>query len=457
MKYHITQKHGVIPVPGVRTQRANVGHALTVETMASPFNGCCNFFDRCSDGDLMSLHFGGTLPLLDWMGFTVSNECLKSFEFLTYVRAARGEGDTASPGHLSNPCDEPNGVSFGTAKLTLEEFGRYGRRGPTREIMKADKYCLTDPRRRLDGTPVTSEKEWDMRFATEVIIQDLSRDLVVGNATTKGKLDGLERWVRTGYSNPILDSIVIDWNGNTMAGGNGITWNGKAIANTFDFVDILRSVIRRQRSRIAMSPALQNNAISPGDMILLMPGHVATCLLDFYTCWSVCSGTNDITVMYQKPEAIAFRNSLNGGLYNAGIITIDGIVIPIMAYDWGLIKSATLSDVYLLIGSVGGVQLWFGEHLNADTAASEFGSQGYFSSDGGRILGAIDTDNECYHLKEWIHPRIYTRAPWLQVRFRDVHCTDAIDPLSPDPESSFYVTNSFADANCPTSFAMSVL
>lgn len=447
MKYKIT-RHGVVPAPGIRTTPVQQ-RALAVEGSASPFNGCCNFFDRCGDGDMMSLHYSGTLPLLDWFNFQVSDTCERTFEFLTFVRPARTEGGAASSGHLADPCATPNGVEWGKTKLTLEDFGRYGRRGPTRNMMQPTRYCVTDQRRRLDGSPVTSEREWDLRFATDVIMQDIGKDVIVGNATTPGKMDGLERWVRTGYGNKALDSVVIDWNGNTMAGGNGITWNGAAVANTYDFVDILRTLVRRMRTRISWSPALRSNALNMGDIVLLMPSHVATCLLDFYTCWSVCAGTNDITIMYTKPEAINFRNSLNGGIYNAGVITIDGLPIPIMAYDWGLMKSGTLSDIYLLIGSVGSVQIWFGEHLSADEAARNFGAQGYFSTDGGRILGTVVTENECSQLREWMHPRIYTRAPWLQARIRDVMCVDAIDPLSPDPESSFFVTNSFNAADCP--------
>lgn len=435
------------PVANVRQR------ALIVESGASPFNGCCNFFDRCGDGDMMSLHYGGTLPLLDWMNFQVSDECAKVFEFLTYLRPERAEGGGASAGHLADPCETPNGVEWGTTKLTLEDFGRYGRRGPTRSMMKPTKYCVTDQRRRLDGVPVTDEREWDLRFATDVIMQDLSRDVVVGNAATAGKFDGLERWVKTGYGNSALDSIVIDWNGNDMTGGNGITWNGNAIANTYDFVAILRSIVRRIRARVSWSPMLRSSGIKPGDMVLVMPSHVATCLLDFYTCWSVCPPGDSLAIQLQTYEARNFRDRLNGGLYNAGQISIDGLTIPIMAYDFGLIKSASLSDVYLLTGSVGSVRLWFGEHLSAEAAARSFSTQGYFSTDGGRILGAVITENECTQLRAWIHPRIYTRAPWAQVRFKDVRCVDAIDPLSPDPESSFFVTTSFDPANCPTSFS----
>src|SRR6478609_10592345 len=201
------------------TAQSGVARSMTTSLNASPF-GCCNFFDRCGDGDTMSLHFAGGLPLLDWMGFAVSDVCEKTFEFITYVRPDRANGGGASAGHLADPCADPNGVDWGYAKLSLRDFGRYGRKGPTRDLMKPSKFCVSDPIRRLDGTIVTDEREWDSFFATSVIVQDISRDMIVGNAATKGKFNGLERWVKTGYSNPALDSIVIDWNGNGMAGGN---------------------------------------------------------------------------------------------------------------------------------------------------------------------------------------------------------------------------------------------
>lgn len=432
-------KFGLTPQP--------VSRALSVENMASPF-GACNFFDRCGEDDLLSLHYSGGLPLLDWMGFNVSNTYERVFEYLTYVRPARANG-SPSAGHLADPCATPNGIEWGSTKLTINNFGRYGRRGPTRAMMKPELFCVSDPRRRLDGTAVTDEREWDARFAMDVILQDLSRDIITGNSATPGKMDGLEQWVKTGYDNPMLDSIVIDWNGNDLDGGAGITWNGSAIGTTLDIIDVLRSAVRRVLARIGWSPTMRMQNLQSGDIVLLMPTHMATCLLDFYTCWAVCPSTDNITVQLQSYEARQFRQSLNGGLYGVGQIQIDNITIPIMAYDWGLIKSATLSDMYVLIRNVGAVQTWFGEHLNADTAAAAFRTQGYFSTDGGRVLGVYVTENECYQLREWIHPRIYTRAPWLQVRIKDVRCSDIIDPLSPDPETSFFGMSSFEAAVCP--------
>lgn len=419
--------------------------ALTLSTTVTPF-GCCNFFDRCTD-ELMSLHFAGGLPLLDWMGFNVTEECLKSFEFITFVRPTQTGGNNTA-GHISQPCATPNGWEMGSTKMTIEDFGRYGRLGPTRDMMRPKFYCKTDPRRRLDGTEVTDEREWDMRFTMETIIQDVSKDIIVGNSSTPGKMDGLENIVTTGYANSMLDSWVVDWNGRPLAGGAGITVNGQAIGSNVDFIKVLQALIRRIKQRIGWSPSLSGQQMNLGDMILLLPTDLAEGLLDFYTCWSVCQSTEDITVMLQSTEARTFRTQIMGGLFGYGQITIDGVPIPILGYDWELIKSPTLRDAYLLTGGIGSVKLWFGEHLSAASAASKFGGQGYFSIDGGRVLGLYETDNECSVLKEWIHPRIYTRAPWAQVRFQDIQYSGVLDPLSPDPASSFYPLSSFTAAVC---------
>ena len=421
---------------------------LTVSTAATPF-GCCNYFDTCTD-ELMSLHFGGTLPLLDWIGFDVSDVCAKTFEFMTYLRADRTEQGAATAGYLATDCETPNSWEFGTCKLTIEDFGNYGRTGKTRKVMVPSKYCITSPTRRLDGSVVTDEREWDIRFTTDQIINDISRDVIVGNSSNTGQINGLENLVKTGYDCAPLDSIVIDWNGNPMAGGAGITWNGAAVAATYDFVDVLTSIVRRIRQRINMAPMLRNQALNLGDMILLMPTNVAQCLLDFYTCWSVCAGSQYNEVSLQTYEARTFRNNLMGGLFGYGQITIDGIPIPILGYDWGLIKGPTTSDIYLLTGKVGSMKMWYGEHLSAQVAAQKYGGAGYFSTDGGRILGLYVNDNQCIQLREWMHPRLYTVAPWAQVRFQNVKCTQAGGVLSPDPEeTSFFYQSSFTPAVCP--------
>ena len=420
---------------------------MTLSNLATPF-GACNYFDRCGDGDLLSLHYAGQLPLLDWMGFEVTDEAYKTVEYFNFVRPAYSAGSPTA-GYLADPCANPNGIEYGSCKITVEDFGRIGRTGPTRDIMKPKKYCLTDPIWRLDGTRVTDEREWDMKFVGDQIIADVSKLLVVGNSLTGGQFDGLERIVKTGYDCAMLDSIVINWAGNPMSGGSGITWNGAAIASNYNFVDVLQAVYRRIKQRIMWAPRLHTQNVETGDMILVMPTDMIQGLLDHYTCWSVCDGSQYNEVALQSYEARQFRNGLLGGMFGMGQITLDGFVIPILGYDWGLIKGPKTGDIYLLTGAVGNFRVWMGEHISAEVAARENPEQGYFSTDGGRMLWRIDTENECRTMKGWIHPRLFCKAPFLQARFQSVQYQAPGGFMSPDPtETSFYPETSFAPANC---------
>lgn len=427
--------------------------ALTLDTTATPF-GCCNFFDRCTD-ELMSLHFSGMLPLLDWMGFNVTDECYQVMEFIAWARPEYSGGNPTG-GYISDPCADPNGIEYGSTKISVEGYGRYGRKGPTREIMKPTRYCATDPVRRLDGQVVTSESEWDLRFAVDQLLVDVQKHVITGNATTNGQFDGLERWVRNGYTGPnaeMLDATVIDWNGNPMAGGAGITWNGAAIAATWAFMDVLLSTFRRLKQRISWARQLANQQWRLGDAVLVMPTFLTYCLLDYFTCWSVCDGGLYSPVNLQQMESRAFRDGLISSrpenMFGFGYITLDGVAIPLMAYDYELIKGPKTGDIYFLTRGIGGVDIWEGQHLSAASAASEYGDHGYFTVDAGRILGKVDTENECTTLKAWMHPRLFCRAPWAQVRFQNVQCEVVGGPLSPDPEdTSFFPLTSFSVAEC---------
>ncbi len=432
--------------------RAAVGRfsETGIDNDATPF-GCCNFFDPCSDG-IMSLHFAGRLPLLDWMGFNVSDVCLRTLEFLTWVRPARTVQGTATAGYLCDPCDDPNGVEWGYCKMSYENFGRIGRHSPVRDIMYPKFYCKTRPIVRLDGSVVADEREWDMRFVVDQILQDVNKLVITGDKSTCGQFDGLEHWVKTGYDCNMLDSVIIDWNGNPMSGGAGITWNGAPVAATYNFIDVLLAAYRRLKQRISWAPMLQNLRVATGDMILVMPTTVVQCLLDYFTCWSVCDGSQYNEVALQSYEARAFRNGSLGGLFGFGQITLDGQIIPILAYDYELIKGPKTADIYFLTGALGGMRIWEGEHISAGTALADLGegSAGYWTTDNNRILWKMDTDNECRQIKGWMHPRLFCSAPFLQIRFQDVQCNQPGGFLSPDPDAtSWFPETSFSQAQCP--------
>lgn len=405
------------------------------------------FFARC-ETELMSLHFGGRMGLLDLFNWRVEDVYLKTFNFLTYVRPEYSGGNPTA-GYLTDPCADPSSFDYGTASITLEGFGLYGRAAPTRYILKPTRYCETDPIYRVDGTPVDSEFEWDLRFAMDVLKQDLYRHVITGNASTGGQFDGLQQWINTGYESPMLDSMVVEWAGNDISGTGGgtKTLNGTNLPAATHLINLLLAIVRRFRQRIQWSPSLATERENGVDFVLVMPTFLAECLLDAFTCWSVCEGGEFNPVNLMTYEARNFRDSLNGGRYGGGFIRLDGQVIDIFPYDWETMHGTSRGDIYLLTRAVGNQQLWEGEHLSASTAADLMRTQGhdeYFSTDGGRIIGVVEADNLCYKTKVWIRPRLVNRAPWLQARIMNVECDTILSPLSPDPlDTSFYPVTSF--------------
>jgi len=376
--------------------------------------------------------------------------------FITYIRAEESK-DVMTTGYLSNPCGDSNGVEWGSCDFTLEDFALLRRHGPERNATRsAVKYCETQPRYRLDGSPITSDVEFDMRLATEGVLQDLKRMLVDGNKATAGQFDGLTRLVKTGYTNSrgvhcrSMDSIVVDWNANGLDGGNGITWNGVSVASTYSMVDVLIAIIRRIKDRISMSPALSAQPLSVGDIIVLAPSHILRALLDSFTCWSVCPGSTSIQVAIQSYEARRFRDSLMGGLFGDGKIYIDGFEIPLCKYDWGLHTPSTgYSDMYVLTGRIGNVKTISGQYLDLSTVPTNYPEANYSYTDGGRLLTWLERTKTCVYREVEMQPRLLMWAPWAQARIQDISITPLGGVISPDPWAATFPETSFSAAVCP--------
>lgn len=436
---------------------------LTESTLATIY-GCCALFDICADDAVLSLTKAGASPFLDWLGWRSSDMCVVHREFISWMRPEQ-TGTACTAGYLADPCADPNGVEYGTCDYRYEDFGRVRREGPVRDITENDqRYCEKQPRYRLDGSVVNNDREHDALVINDVLLQDVHRLTVTGNQTTGGQWDGLQRLVRTGYTNSSgrrctsMDSYVVDWNSNAMSGGNGITVNGGAIANTWDLIDVLRSIYTRIRQRISWSPTLAAQQMQVGDMIILLPSFMIECLLDFFTCWSVCdrdtldhTDTN-IQIQLQTFEARQFRNQLMGGMFGHGRIFLHGFEIPLLGYDWELITGPTRGDMYLLTGQIGNVKTMHYEYLNMDgvqRSGYPEASTRFMSSDGGKFLHWAKYDHTCVVNHQEIRPRIISWAPWANARFQNVRCTSPTDPLSPDPcDTSFFPEKSFSVAEC---------
>jgi len=445
---------------GVVDRAYGTQRRLTLSTAAT-IGGCCGLFDLCSDQDVLSLSMQAE-PFIDWLGWQASDVCEIRKNFITWQRADSSQG-VMTTGYLADPCGDSNGAEWGTCDFLLEGFGRLRRHTPTRDITKVGlRLCEMQPRYRLDGSQINDDIEFDLRITTEAVMQDLYRLLITGNhtvGTDDGLFDGLQQLINTGYVNThgerccMMDSIVVDWNGNSLcadlSAGHGATWNGIGIADGFNFVDVLLSVYRRIRRRLAMAPAL-SFPLTVGDMVLVMPATWAECLLNCYTCWTVCPGQQYNEANLNTFEARQFRDRLNGGLFGAGRIFLDGFEVPIMPYDWSMFTGGSRNaDAYLLVNKIGGQRLIQGQYNDMRVAASKRPGV-YDYTDGGKFLTWSNNDETCEERQVEFQPRLLAWAPWAQARFIDLNCSTPGGPLSADPWNlSFYPECSFRTETCP--------
>ena len=433
-------------------------HTLTESTLATIY-GCCGLFDICSDDDLMSLTFEGQSKFLDWLGWERTDLCEITKNFITFARPEQ-TGGNPSAGWLADPCADANGVEWGTCDFNLTDFARLRRAAPTRDLTKTGlRLCEKQPRYRLDKSRIDNDREYDMVIATEVLMQDLKRLVVNGNRLVAGQADGLQRLVRFGYTSTSgrrctsMDSIVIDWNSNNMDGVGGAavpTWNGTNFTGVYDFISTLLAVFREIRQRMSYAPAVDANRMRTGDMVLVAPTQLLRCILDAYTCWSVCPGAQYEEANLDTFDARQFRISLNGGMFGDGEIALDGFSIPLIAYEWEMISGPTTFDAYLLTGQVGNLNVLHGQYNDLSIPAS-LRPDYYMSSDAGKLLTWSNDDNTCEERSVEMQPRILCWAPWMQARFQNVVCRQANPlPISPDPnETSFFPESSFSVAACP--------
>lgn len=436
---------------------------LSVSTVASIY-GCCGVFDLCGDADLISLSLQGADPLLDYIGWEVTDVCVLERNFIDRVIPS----EESRAGWVGDACADPNSVDWATVAFRIEDFARLRRSTPVQDVTKnALRLCESQPRYRKDGTMITDDREFRALMAAEVMLQDLKLMLINGDAATPGQFDGLEQLVKTGYTDfkgvrsSLMDSIVIDWANNPLSGGAGMTWtDGRGTRNigaTASFTDVLRSIVRILKVRIKNSGLGVMN-LQLGDMILVTTSEMAESILDQFTCWSVCEGGQYNEANLNVLEARRFRESLMGGTFTAngttiqaeGVISVNGVSIPLVSYDWGL-QTGSFSDVYLLTGSVGGRKTLQGQFNDFRSIPVRYADAfKYFSTDGGKVLGYFENDHTCVQQVAEMQPRLVAWAPWCLVRITDILAGTPGGSISNDVMSTsyFYGGSSFSPAVC---------
>lgn len=435
---------------------------LSVSSVASIY-GCCGVFDLCGDDDLISLSLAQPDGLLDWIGWDVTTECVIEKNFIDRVIPS----EETRQGWVGDACASPNTIDWAATAFRIEDFGRLRRGAPTQDVTKNHlRLCESQPRYRRDGTPIMDDMEYRAVLTAEVMLQDLKLMIVEGNATTAGQFDGLEQLVKVGYTDfkgrrsSLMDSIVVDWNFNTLSGGAGMTWTDgrgtRAINAGATFTDVLRSVMRILKTRIKNSGLGALN-LQYGDIAIVTTSEMAEAIMDQFTCWSVCEGGQFNEANLNTLEARRFREDLMGGTVDAngnviqveGVISVHGMSIPIISYDWGL-QNGSYTDIYILTGSVGGRKVLTGQWNDMREVPSRYeNAYKYFSVDGGRVLGWFENDQACVQQVMEMQPRVVSWAPWTNVRISNVSAQTPGGNLTFDPlNTSFFPGSSFEVATC---------
>lgn len=440
-------------VPSVGTKATYIPRFGSDTISALPtMNGCCGLFDPCGDNDLLAFTLEGE-KLLDWIGWKADNQCKQFVKMLSYAGPAGTAAGTEATGAIAACADAPT-VEFGTCEVLLPDKGRIARAGPVRDLTENNRViCNEYPVFTKQGEQITDELMWALTLAGIAIKQDLKRMLISGNPNTTGEFAGLEALINTGYVDArdgrrcsAMDSYVLNWANNTMT----------ATVGGFNLITYLIDIVRRIRTRAAWANL---GGIGMGDQVLVMPSYLRDQLLDTFTFWSIEPGVAFNEVNFANYETRQFRNSLNGGTYGDGQIWVDGTVLPIICYDWHQMTQAApnfIGDIYVLTRRVGNMPVLWGQYIDMNQPSASFNDKAgyahYKATDGGKFLTYWKTDNTCTEATVLMRPNLYLSAPWAQARIQSVAAHRPLDPLNPDPTSSYFVEGFITPATCPEDY-----
>jgi len=281
--------------------------ATISSTVASSIYGRYSIFDPCQTGDVFGLHVQ-TEGLINWLGWRSNKYYMRRVGFIPWYGPEGYSGSGEITSGAGAPCDDPDGWEYGVCGYNLTHTSWYHRAGEGLDphTIVQDR-CETTPRYRLNGVQISDDVEWQMNGIMNILHMDIVRDVVHGSHDNAYEMNGLESLIKSEYLNdnrevcPQIGADVIDWANDDFDGDvNGL-------GNFFDYLDELVTEKEWRASAIGN--------ISEVDMILLTSRFMATCILDAYSCYTICGVTSDQTIseVSMRAEARRLRRELNGG------------------------------------------------------------------------------------------------------------------------------------------------
>jgi hypothetical protein len=425
----------------VRTKDVTLGN--------SPLYGCSGLFGLCGPDDIIGWSMRDD-PMVTWLGFYPDQFCEKSIKGLTYIDQAGTAAGSVEGTVYGSACADPPTSEKGVCEYYIGDFGTLRACGEGVDVSnlgvrKCDKQPVyTLP---IEGIgPVRIDNDLDLETLAGALLvkHEVSREIITGDKNTAYQFDGLVNLVKTGYVSikgnrcEAMDSVITDWGNDDMTGA--VNGHGSIITK-------VRDMWRRIKWRIQQSSL---GMPAEGDVVLAMPSWLAYQFLDEWAFWSFKNSTG-ATGKIVTFDGYALRDTLDkfsGGLYGAGYINIDGFNIHILPHDWAPVSQSApsfCSDIYLLTRNLGGRQVLMGQYVpvdvGADAVAKAAGAR-YFGTEsmqGGRALRWLTYDNACVKPCILFRPRLFLETPWAQGRIENVCVSTQFDPMSPDPQSHYFI------------------
>ncbi|MCW3990624.1 MAG: hypothetical protein NWE88_11190, partial [Candidatus Bathyarchaeota archaeon] len=257
------------------------------------FFGCTTMFAICGPDDIINLSILES-KFSEWLGWRENNECEQFIKMVNYMDVTGTAAGTAAAGDsaVSDPCADPPGSEWGKCEILLGPKGTLSLCGdPINLLEQGEKKCDKVPiytiptRNHPGGVRITNDLDWEAIVAMEALKADVERLIITGTQFTAGEFDGLERLVNTGYVDVhtmercySVDSTIVDWDNDDMTG---------AVNGYGSIVTKIIEIVRRIKQRISYA---RLGGIRPGDMVIMLPGFLADCLLDEWACWGLCTG-----------------------------------------------------------------------------------------------------------------------------------------------------------------------
>ena len=419
----------------------------TVTVASAPMYDCTGLFGLCGPDDVIGLAMGDD-PLVDWLGFFPDNICERFIKGVTYFDQSGTAAGQRELRVYGDSCDDPPNSEKGVVEFPQGDFGTLHCCGEGVKVTdigkrKCDKQpTYTLPIEGLGPVRIDNDLVLERIAAAECVKHEMSRELITGDHNTTGQFDGLAQLVNNNYVDIngnrayILDSVVVNWANDGLAGA--VNGHGSIITK-------IRDVWRHIRQRIQWSSL---GMPREGDVVLLMPSWLAQSVLDEYASWNFYTG-----VQYNENnrESFAlrdFRDSVATGMYGGGYISIDGFKIHILPHDWQAVTQSApnwCGDIFLLTRQTGTRRILFGQYMpiemgqSAITSAAGFPYYNVQVLKGGRALTWLKFDNTCVRPCLEMRPRIRLDAPWCQAVINDVCVPQQFSPMSPDPQSSYWL------------------